>query len=133
MRAVAHGIYPPLLEAEGLKSALVAAKRTIAIPMEILAFRLDRYDRGTEESIYFAVLGIVNQAVDAGASRAIVSLTGADDTVRFTVDVDVRPADLRQVEDRVEALDGTVTAASTTDGWMITGVLPSSTAAMEHA
>jgi signal transduction histidine kinase len=130
MRAVAHGIYPPLLEAEGLNAALVAAKRTIAIPMEIVSLEVDRYDRGVEESIYFAILGTINQAVDAGAKRAVVSLSSTDDTVRFAVDVDARPSDLRQVEDRMAALDGTVTTASSSNGWIITGLLPASIAAM---
>jgi signal transduction histidine kinase len=132
MRAVAHGIYPPLLEAEGLNAALVAAKRTIAIPMEIVSLEVDRYDRGVEESIYFAILGTINQAVDAGAKRAVVSLSSTDDTVRFAVDLDARPSDLRQVEDRMAALDGTVTTASSSNGWIITGLLPASIAAMGH-
>lgn len=133
MRTVAHGIYPPLLEAEGLEAALVAAKRTISVPMEIVSSRVDRYDRGVEQSIYFAILGTVNQAVDAGAKRAIVSLSSSDDTVRFLVDVDARPKDLRQVEDRIEALEGTVTAVSSSSGWMIEGLIPSSIPAMEYA
>lgn len=35
LRAVAHGIYPPLLESDGLQAALRAVERTAAIPLII--------------------------------------------------------------------------------------------------
>ncbi len=109
MRAVAHGIYPPLLEAEGLAAALNAARRTISMPVDIAVTRLDRYERSVEESVYFAVLGTVTDAVDAGATLAGISLDGSDDRVRFVVDVDVAPGDLVSITDRIDALGGVLT------------------------
>ena len=132
MRAVAHGIYPPLLEAEGLEAALNAAKRTIPIPVEIVGSRIRRYGRQVEEGVYFAVLGIVTQAVDAGATRAIISVTGGEDSVAFRVDVDAAPRDLTAVTDRVDALDGTLTVSGDIGEPRITGTVPS-TPAMEYA
>lgn len=123
MRAVAHGIYPPLLEAEGLEAALNAAKRTIPVPVEIVTFGVERYGRSVEESVYFVVLGIVTEAVDCGASRAIVSLAEGGQMIRFSIDVDTIPADLVAVEDRVEALDGTLTVSSDFDTSVVTGEL----------
>jgi signal transduction histidine kinase len=124
MRAVAHGIYPPLLESEGLEAALNAAKRTIPIPVEIVSTGIGRYERPVAESVYFAVLGTVTQAVDAGATRAVISLTGTDDKLRFTVDVDVAPGDLVAVRDRIDALDGTLTVTTNQAASVITGLVP---------
>jgi signal transduction histidine kinase len=109
MRAVAHGIYPPLLESDGLEAALGAARRTVPISVEIVTDGVGRYDRPVEENIYFAVLGVLTAAVDAGATRAIVELAGTDDRVGFTIDVDATPTDLTPIDDRINALDGTLT------------------------
>ena len=115
MRAVAHGIYPPLLEAEGLDAALASARRTVAIPVDIAAERIVRYERSVEESIYFCVLGVVAEAADAGATRVTVRLHGGPDVVRFSVDADSAVGDLVAVEDRVDALNGTVQVDRGTD------------------
>jgi signal transduction histidine kinase len=134
MRTIAHGIYPPLLEAEGLEAALGASARTVGVPVEVVVTGVGRYDRSVEEGVYFAVLDTVNRAVDAGASRAVVSLTGDGDLVRFTIDVDAAPSDLIAVEDRVDALEGTLTTTITDTGrHMITGSLPTHTSTMEPA
>ena len=69
MRAVAHGIYPPLLEAEGLAAAINAARRTIPIPIQVAITPVPRYERSVEESVYFAVLETITDAADAGAER----------------------------------------------------------------
>lgn len=126
MRTVAHGIYPPLLEAEGLDAALNAAKRTIPVPVEVVANGVQRYRRSVEESLYFSVLGIVTDAVDAGASRAIISLTGDEQLIRFTVDVDAVPIDLVPVEDRIAALEGAFNISTDRGGSVVTGQLSTS-------
>jgi signal transduction histidine kinase len=133
LRMVAHGIYPPLLEAEGLEVALRAAKRTISVPVEIVATGVERYERRVEESLYFAVLGMIAQAIDGGASRAVVSVTGADQLIRFSVHVDAPSSDLVSVEDRIDALDGTLTISSDLDAFVITGELPAETLTLERA
>ncbi|MCJ7779743.1 MAG: histidine kinase [Acidimicrobiia bacterium] len=125
MRAVAHGIYPPLLEAEGLAAALSAARRTISIPVDIAVTDLDRYERSVEESVYFAVLGTVTDAVDAGATLAAISLDGSDDGVRFVVDADVAPGDLVSITDRIDALGGVLTTTGDATGQRVTGIVPS--------
>ncbi len=74
MRAVAHGIYPPLLEAEGLEVALTAVRRTFPVTVDIEFARLVRYERSLEESVYFCVVEIITRAVDGGADTISVSL-----------------------------------------------------------
>jgi len=133
MRAVAHGIYPPLLEAEGLEPALAAARRTIPIPVEIVTSGLDRYDRTIEESIYFSVLDTVGRAVDVGATRTVVSLGGDAQSVSFRIDVDADLADLTAVADRLDALGGGVSISSEPGRSVIDGHLPVATSMMELA
>ena len=124
MRAVAHGIYPPLLEAEGLEAALGAAKRTLPVPVEITCTRLDQYDRSLEESLYFCVLGTVTRAVDVGATRIEIDIAGEDDWVRFVVRCDGAIGDLVSVDDRVDAIGGALEVVSTRNGSEVLGRLP---------
>jgi len=133
MRAVAHGIYPPLLEAEGLEAALGAARRTVAIPVELTADGIDRYERSVEESIYFCVLGVVAEAADVGATSAGVSLGHDDGVVRFVIEVDAVVEDLVAVEDRVEAFNGTLTVTHTSTTTTVHGELPADALAAEPA
>ncbi len=74
LRAVAHGIYPPLLESEGLESALRAVERTSSVPLVIEASGLPRYPRSIEETMYFCVLDIVERIHMTGASGAHVGV-----------------------------------------------------------
>ncbi len=124
MRAVAHGIYPPLLEAEGLEAALGAAKRTLPVPVEITCAGLDRYDRSLEESLYFCVLGTVTVAVDVGATRIEMDIVGEDGWVQFKVRCDGAIGDLVSVDDRVDAMGGVLEVVSTQGGSEVLGRLP---------
>jgi signal transduction histidine kinase len=133
MRAVAHGIYPPLLETEGLEAALASARRTIAIPVEMAAERIGRYERCVEESVYFCVLGVVADAVDAGATRVAISLHGSADAVAFSVDTDSAVGDVVAVEDRIDALGGNLTVTSESTGTTVTGELPANARSLELA
>ena len=133
MRAVAHGIYPPLLESEGLEAALGGMRRTVPIPVGITAVAVSRYERSVEESVYFCVVEVVAKAVDAGANRIDISLTGTDAGVGFVVASDVAVADLQALEDRVAAFDGSLEVSSQDPRWAITGSLPNNERSMEPA
>ena len=126
MRAVAHGIYPPLLEAEGLEAALGAVKRSIPVPVTLEVMDLVRYARPVEESIYFAVLDTVTRAVDHGASSIVVSLGGNDGMVGFSIRHNGNIGDLTVVEDRIDALEGTVTVTVEPSGSDIHAQVPES-------
>jgi signal transduction histidine kinase len=133
MRAVAHGIYPPLLEAEGLEAALASARRTISIPVELTAERIGRYERSVEESVYFCVLGVIADAVDAGATRTTITLHGSADAVTFSVDTDGAIGDVIAVEDRIDALGGNLTVTSEPTGTGIRAELPARGRSLESA
>jgi signal transduction histidine kinase len=124
MRAVAHGIYPPLLEAEGLGVALNAARRTSLIPIDLDTNNVGRYERPVEESVYFCILETVARAIDGGATWTRVELTESSDSLHFTVHHDGNIQDLLAVTDRIDAFGGRlVTDVEGTDH-VVTGHLP---------
>jgi signal transduction histidine kinase len=124
MRAVAHGIYPPLLESDGLEAALGAARRTVPIPVEIGTAALGRFGRPMEETVYFAAVGSLAQAVNGGATSATISLSCGEGMVEFVVLHDGQPGDLSAVRDRVEAFGGELNVTRGTGKVTVTGILP---------
>ncbi len=135
MRIVARGIYPPLLEAEGLGTALAAAHRTVTLPIQVDSRDLPRYSRQVEETVYFCVVAAVGRAEMAGATSAQVDVQGDD--VLLTVNVSYDSADdhsdLAALNDRVDAFGGTVTTASSGKGTTLTVRLPVEGEVMEPA
>ena len=74
LRVIAHGIYPPLLEAEGLEVALRAVERTSLSRLTVSATGIGRYERHVEETAYFCVLEAVERSRMAGATTVEVSV-----------------------------------------------------------
>lgn len=124
MRAVAHGIYPPLLESEGLAAAVVALARSRTVQVIIDAGEVGRYDRSLEETVYFCLLETVNRATAAGARRISVRLADASAAVELTVRSDVPMGGLDTIVDRVDAFGGTVTLSSDDGHAVLTAELP---------
>ncbi len=109
LRAVAHGIYPPLLESEGLEAALRAVERTSQIPLTVGADDVARFPRPIEETVYFSVLEMIERARMSGATQMTVGLTGLAGELVMTVDVKgTTDLDVTVVHDRVDAAGGTL-------------------------
>jgi signal transduction histidine kinase len=109
LRAVAHGIYPPLLASEGLESALRAVGRTSSVPLVVDASALTRYDRPVEETVYFSVLETVERARMSGASEMRVALTASSSALELDIDLErVGDIDLTAVTDRIDAIGGSM-------------------------
>jgi signal transduction histidine kinase len=124
MRAVAHGIYPPLLESEGLGVALTAASRTISIPMDLDIDTFGRYERSVEETMYFCILETLTHAIDGGATRLRVELAQSREVVGFAIRHDGTITALLAVEDRVEAFGGWVSITSSPAEGLVTAEFP---------
>ena len=127
MRAAARGIYPPLLEAEGVRAALVAAGRDASRPVEVEDDGFGRYPPEIEATIYFSVLEAIGPV--GGPEVAHVNLGDTGEMVSFSVhSAPVEPASvhgLTAVVDRVEALGGTLDVETFPDGdRRIVGRLP---------
>ena len=121
MRAAARGIYPPLLEAEGLRAALVAMAREASIAVDIDADGIGRYPPEIEATIYFSVLEAIGQS--SGGGR--VSVGEDAGALTFTIHGANVGADLAAVADRMDALEGTLNVESSPSGeTVVTGRLP---------
>jgi signal transduction histidine kinase len=71
LRELAGGIYPPLLEAEGLGPALEAQAHRAALPVTVHAAGVGRHDRDVEACVYFCALeALQNTAKYAEATSA---------------------------------------------------------------
>ncbi|MBV9717358.1 MAG: response regulator [Solirubrobacterales bacterium] len=136
LRELAHGLYPPLLESDGLRAALEAAARRAVIPITIEAAEFDRGPVAIESAAYFCCLeALQNAAKHAGAgARATVRLDIDGGVLLFRVDDDgcgfdpdvVRPGQgLTDLRDRVEALGGHADITSVPgEGTTVRGQIP---------
>jgi signal transduction histidine kinase len=86
LRTLAQGIYPPLLEAEGLGAAVTAQTATSTLPVTVHATGLPRSSPDIEVAVYFCILEALQNAVKyAGASSAHVRVEQRDDGLWFEV------------------------------------------------
>jgi signal transduction histidine kinase len=141
VRDIAHGIYPSLLAEFGLVHALEAVARRAAGNIEVLAENVGRYPPEIESGVYYccreALQNAVRHAGDAAAvSVALRARDGElsfevrDDGVGFDLAKDSIGAGLRNIEDRVGALTGSVRFISTPgSGTVVAGVVPVKTLA----
>jgi signal transduction histidine kinase len=129
LRALAHGVYPPLLADRGLAEALRAAGGRSTIAVELRAHDVRRYPPEVESAVYFCVLEALQNALKhaKGAHQAIISLDGANSELRFSVrddgagtaDGQVRAgAGITNMRDRLAAVGGEVVVSSRPGGGM---------------
>ena len=135
LRALARGIYPPLLADQGLSAALHAQAGKAPLSVEIEADGIGRYPREAEAAAYFCILeALQNVAKYARASRATVTLSCPDGHLGFTVTDDgdgFDPAEathgtgLQGMADRLAAVGGTLRVNSAPgSGTTVSGTLP---------
>ncbi len=134
MRAFARGVYPPLLEAEGLGAAIAAQARRVALPVTLDAGGVGRYPREVEATVYFCVLEALRNTIQhARATEARVTLTESSGTVEFRVADDgagfdpggLQGSGLVTVTDRIDAMSGELTIHSEPgNGTTLTGTVP---------
>ena len=135
LRALARGIYPPLLADQGLPAALRAQATRAPLPVHIDADGIGRYPRETEAAVYFCICeALQNTAKYAHASQATIALSSPDSHLHFTVTDDGAGFDtthtahgtgLHGMSDRLAAAGGTLHIRSQPGhGTTITGTLP---------
>jgi len=135
LRDLARGIYPPILADRGLAAALQAQVQRAAIPVQVHANGIERYDQEAEAAAYFCCLeALQNVTKYAAASAADVRLGAADGRLTFIVTDDgagfdpssvPRGTGLQGMADRLEALGGGLEIRSKPgDGTTVTGWIP---------
>ena len=144
LRALARGIYPPLLADQGLEPALRAQAGRAPLPVQVETDGIGRYPRDAEAAVYFCILeALQNTAKYARASQATVALSCSGSHLEFTVADDGTGFDtatashgtgLQGMADRLAAAGGTLRINSAPgNGTTISGRLPvSGLAATEH-
>ena len=137
LRALARGIYPPLLAEQGLVMALRTQAARSPVPVVLEADQIGRYSQDAESTVYFCTLeALQNVAKHARASAVTVRLSGSAGTLEFSVSDDGAgfPAaatrhgsGLQGMSDRLAAHGGTLAVTSRPgQGTTITGRLPTS-------
>jgi signal transduction histidine kinase len=135
LRDLVRGIYPPILEREGLAAALAAHARKIGLAVAIEVGSPERQPAEVEAAAYFCCLEAFQNVVKhAFASRVVVRLerrgaellfSVSDDGVGFDPGTAPLGLGLQNMADRVEALGGSVEILSTPgEGTTLTGKIP---------
>lgn len=135
LRALARGIYPPVLADQGLRAALQAQAERVPVPVLIDADGIGRISRDGEAALYFCILeALQNVAKYARASLATVTLTRAADGLEFTVTDDGAGFDLEAaatgtglqgMADRLSAAGGQLRIESAPGrGTIVSGAVP---------
>jgi signal transduction histidine kinase len=136
LRALARGIYPPLLAEQGLVMALRAQAARSPVPVVLEADQVGRYPQDAESTVYFCTLeALQNVAKHARATAVTVRLSGSGEVLEFSVSDDGagfvagtgHGSGLQGMSDRLAAHGGTLAVRSQPgQGTTITGRLPTS-------
>lgn len=136
VRALAHGIYPPLLMDRGLPEALRAAAGRSPLPTTVTAEEIGRYEQDVEAAVYFCCLEALQNAGKHAGPDATIDITVQvdDDELRFEVHDTGLGFDLTErvrghgfvnMADRLGAIKGSVEVWSAPgEGTRITGRIP---------
>jgi signal transduction histidine kinase len=137
LRALAHGIYPPLLADRGIEEALRGAAGRAALPTQVEAAGLRRYSPEMEAAVYFCCLeALQNAGKHAGpGANATVRVWEEPGSLRFEVSDDGagfdaggakgKGAGFVNMGDRVGAMGGTVQVNSAPgQGTALAGRIP---------
>lgn len=138
LRRLARGVYPPLLEAEGLQAAVTAHIRSLPVPTELHADGIVRHSQEIESTVYFCLLeALDNVTRHSDATRAEIHLADTGTELVFSVTDDGRGFDglrgdgLIGMDDRLDTLGGRLEVSTGTDeGTTIRGSVPLQVAAV---
>lgn len=135
LRDLAHGIFPPLLESDGLAVALRAQAARAPIPVTVSPGAIHRYRPEIEAAVYFCVLEALQNALKyAHADSIEVTLRDqaghlvfevADDGQGFDGETVVKGRGLVNMTDRLDALGGALRIRSGVgEGTTVSGSIP---------
>jgi signal transduction histidine kinase len=124
LRAVAHGIYPPVLAEGGLVAALHDAARRSTVPVTTEIDDVGRFSEDCEAAVYYCALeALQNVAKHAGddataklqlwRDRRVVHFRVDDDGAGFNQGSTADGAGLTNMADRIGAVGGTLAVRST--------------------
>jgi signal transduction histidine kinase len=136
LRALAHGIHPPLLHAAGLDHAVGQLARTIPLTVRVEGACGRRFGKDLETAVYFCCAeALQNASKHSGqTSRVHVRFTDSDGNLRFEIADDGRGFDparldhahgITDMRDRVAAVGGELSITSAPGaGTVVSGRVP---------
>lgn len=137
LRALAHGIFPPLLVSGGLSDALPSTAGRAALPTTVELDNVGRYGNDIEAAVYFCTVeALQNAGKHAGeGASAFVRVAAAEGCLRFEISDDGTGFDATSgavaghgfvnMADRLGAIGGTIVVTSSPDaGTRIVGTIP---------
>jgi signal transduction histidine kinase len=132
LRRVANGLHPPVLTEAGLPAALRALARRSPLPVTLRSAPDRRFASEIETAVYYLVSeALTNTVKHAAATAASVDVRSEDGRIVVEVADDGRggadPAQgsgLRGLNDRVEAVGGTLVITSGQAGTTVQAVFP---------
>jgi signal transduction histidine kinase len=138
LRGIGRGLYPPLLEVQGLRPALLALARRAPLPVS-LEVSVERFDRAVEGAIYFCVSeALQNACRHSDGTSVVVTVAAAGDRISFSVRDDGRGivgrdeaiagghpgTGLQNMADRIAAIGGHLDIDSSESGTEVAGWCP---------
>jgi signal transduction histidine kinase len=134
-RDLAHGIYPPLLVERGLGEGLRSVASRSPVPVRFELQGIGRYPPEVETTVYFCCMeALQNVGKHAGAgARATVRVWEdhdgllfevTDDGAGFEAGAQPRGSGLENMSDRLGALGGRLSLASSPGGTRVAGAVP---------
>lgn len=121
VRNLAKGIYPPVLESDGLGPAVSALAAGMPVEVDVSRDGIGRYSREVEAAVYFDVSEALTNAAKHATPPIRVNLAEEDEVLKFTVS-DSGPgfdpgvagggSGMENMRDRVEAIGGRIEIAS---------------------
>jgi signal transduction histidine kinase len=134
VRALAHGVAPPVLTEAGLADALVTAAQAAPLTTAVHADGIARYPPAIETTVYFCCLEALQNAVKHARGATHVTIELADDgALRFAVMDDglgfplapTHGSGLENMRERLAAVGGWLTVDShPSRGTRVTGTIP---------
>ncbi len=136
IRDFSGGVYPPLLEAEGLAVAIRQQARSSATPVRVEADAVGRLPREVESAVYFTVLeALQNVAKYGDAGEVVVRLSEREGVLEFSISDDgigfdptaaTAGSGLANMADRIDAVGGVWALESAPgQGTTVRGSVPS--------
>jgi signal transduction histidine kinase len=134
LSTLSRGIYPRVLDEQGLRAALMAAASTCPLPVDVDVPDAARFAPAVQVAIYFCCVEALQNAVKhARASRIGVRLETAPEGLRLSVtddgagvgDESSEGVGLASMRDRIESLGGHLTIESRPGvGTTVVAVMP---------
>ncbi len=134
VQSLAKGIYPPVLESDGLSAAVSALASSTPVEVQVERDGLERYPAEVEAAVYFDISEAVTNAVKHAKPPIRIELTQNNGVLKFNVsdsgpgfDLDLRDpgSGLENMADRLEAIGGTLTVTSAVgEATVVSGSVP---------